>query len=167
MNKILNKKILFLILIISGFISLYAQDKEVLYESAIESADTYYKNQDYINAKASYEYAGRLKPDETYPKTRLDETLVILRSQLEQRNKYATEIIAADKLFKGRKFEEAISSYQQAQKIFPRDGYPQIQIDNIKRIQVEEQEIILDYEDGIFQDEFDNTYTLFIRKPRN
>ena len=56
------------------------------YKKTIESADNYFSKGDYITAKASYEIAVRLAPEEQYPKDRLQQSLDMINVQIYQNN---------------------------------------------------------------------------------
>ncbi|MCD4773458.1 MAG: hypothetical protein K8R41_08765 [Bacteroidales bacterium] len=110
-----------------------AQTTEQKYESAIEMGDKYFKNKDYINAKASYNLAIQLDSEKEHPKNKLKETLRLLRAQMEIKSRYAIEVTKADIFFEAKKYSEAINKYNDAQKILPEEKYPQNQINIIKK----------------------------------
>jgi len=104
------------------------------YQTAISSADEYFINGDYINAKASYQYAARLKPDEQYPKNRLKETIDRLREKMVIMERYNSEILKADKHFRLKEYEQAKEKYEAAGKILPEESYPTEKIAEIDNI---------------------------------
>ena len=84
MNKkyyTLITSLLFTVLLLT-FIPAHSQGVDEQYRQAIESADAYFDKTDYLNAKASYQVASQLKPDEQYPKDRLKESINLLRVQM-------------------------------------------------------------------------------------
>ena len=77
-------RLLLLTVILLGVMPSFAQSVDDQYQKAIESADAYFEKEDYLNAKASYQVASQLKPDEQYPKDRLRESINLLRVQMEK-----------------------------------------------------------------------------------
>jgi len=138
MRKIKFIKILFLATFIFSCNFLIAQDTVQDYESVIEMGDKYFHNNDYINAKASYTYAIKLIPEKEYPNTKLNETLQLLRSQMVLKRSYAVEVTQADVFLEGKKYQEAILKYQDAQKILSSEIYPKSQIDYINKLLADE-----------------------------
>ncbi|MCK4407899.1 MAG: hypothetical protein KAV44_09505 [Bacteroidales bacterium] len=132
-------KLIFSLLFLLIFFSGIAQTTEESYKDAIESADKYFDSKDFIKAKTSYQYASRLKPDEQYPKDKINEVLELLRSQVSQNNLYAETIINADNLFKENKYNNSLTEYQNALKIFPDRQYPKDRISEINKILADEQ----------------------------
>ena len=104
------------------------------YQTAISSADEYFISEDYINAKASYQYACRLKPDEQYPKKRLEETIDRLREKMAVMEQYNSEILKADKHLRLKEYEQAKEKYEAALKILPEESYPVEKIAEIDSI---------------------------------
>ncbi len=137
--------LLFLLIFFSGI----AQTTEESYKDAIESADKYLKSKDFIKAKTSFQYASRLKPDEQYPKDKIKEVLELLRSQVSQNNLYAETIINADKLYDENKYNNALTEYQNALKIFPDKQYSKDRISEINKILADEQANIDAYNQAI------------------
>jgi tetratricopeptide (TPR) repeat protein len=112
----------------------FGQTKDEEYKAAITQADNYFKSGDYINAKASYQYASKLKPAEQYPKDRLQESIVKIRDKMVVVEQFSVVIAEADKFFKSGDYEQAKTKYTAAKKILPEDPYPDKQITEITRI---------------------------------
>lgn len=104
------------------------------YKAAIAQADNYFKAGDYINAKASYQYASRLKPGEQYPKDRLQESINKIRDKMVVVEQFSAVVAEADKQFKAGEYELAKTKYTEAKKILPEDPYPDQQLNEITRI---------------------------------
>jgi tetratricopeptide (TPR) repeat protein len=104
------------------------------YKKTIEMADKYFAAGDYINAKASYQYAIKLGPEEQYPKDKLQETLGLLKVQLEMNILYTQKILLADDLFKSKDYSNALKAYQGALDILPGDQYASGQIKMIESL---------------------------------
>ncbi|MCD4730004.1 MAG: hypothetical protein K8R74_05365 [Bacteroidales bacterium] len=120
---------LFILMLAIWFVSpVFAQTNQQDYNATIKQADNYFQKGDYINAKASYQYASRLRPHEEYPKTKLSETIVKLREKMVVMEQYDAEISQADKLFRLGKYDEAIVKYLDALKVLPDEAYPKNKI---------------------------------------
>ncbi len=131
------KKIVALIILTFSFWfvnPIFAQSNQNDYNSAIEQADKYFQEGDYINAKASYQYASGLRPDEAYPKTRLNETITKLREKMVVMEQYNAEVSQADKFFRNGKYDEALLKYIAAQQILPSENYPKTKIAEIQKL---------------------------------
>jgi len=138
-------KALFFVLFLLFFIPGYTQSTDEKYTQAIESADKYFDNADYLNAKASYQIAAQAKPDEQYPKDRLKESISLLRVQMQEMGLYNETLSYADDLFDEQSYDQAILAYDEALKMMPEQEYPQQQIDKIRRIQSDELENLARY----------------------
>lgn len=100
---------------------------------AIETADDYFNNQDYINAKQAYQLAKKLKPEEDYPVEQFEKTMELLRAKLEVSGIYTGIISEADDLFDSGQLAEAMETYKRALEVMPDEKYPEnkiIEIDN-------------------------------------
>ncbi len=142
MNKTfitLIKALLFAVLFLT-FIPAQTQGVDEQYKQAIESADTYFDKADYLNAKASYQIASQLKPDEQYPKDRLKESISLLRVQMEKMAEYNDKLAYADRLYREKSWDNAILAYEEAQKIMPSDPYPSEQLKLIRQNQSDQAE---------------------------
>jgi len=133
MNNFKIRIILLLIFIISGNM-LFAQSIETDYKSAISKADYYFGNHDFINAKAAYQLAIKLNPQEEYPRKQLEFTLEQLRLKIEKSGLYTQKVAKADKLFEENKYNEAIIAYREALLVLPGETYPQTQIEHCVNI---------------------------------
>jgi len=100
-----------------------AQDNSDEYRKTIEMADNYFNKGDYINAKASYQIAARLAPEEQYPKDRLKQSLDMIKVQMSQNTLYTQRIQIADDLFNKNDLESALKVYQEALTLLPGDAY--------------------------------------------
>ncbi|MCK4569148.1 MAG: hypothetical protein KAT76_02600 [Bacteroidales bacterium] len=135
----LTKLLLFTAFFIS-FIPAHTQGVDEQYRQTIESADSYYKQSDYLNAKASYQVASQLKPDEQYPKDRLKESIRLLRIQMEEMAVFNEKVEYADQLYQEQSWDNAILAYEEASKLMPSQEYPGQQIVLIRNIIADETE---------------------------
>ncbi|MBN1199655.1 MAG: hypothetical protein JXA23_09910 [Bacteroidales bacterium] len=120
---------------------LIAQQKKTReeYSRLISMADEYFTKKDYLNAKASYQLALETKPNDTYAKERLKQTMELLRSNKAQNILYDVTLAGADKLFAAGDYEKAKVQYENAGNILPEEIYPKEKINAIIKILVDQQ----------------------------
>ncbi|MEE4285762.1 MAG: hypothetical protein V2I31_06425, partial [Mariniphaga sp.] len=109
------------------------------YQNTIALADQQFTSRAYIDAKNNYGKAMEIKPEESYPKEKINEVDRILAQQELDEN-YRTIILAADGFFNSESWNEAKSEYGKALEIKPDENYPKsqiIKIDNLLRQQQE------------------------------
>jgi len=111
-----------------------AKELQANYDKAVALGDKLFMKQDYQGAKAEYEKASQLKPDEDYPKSKLNEVTGLLTSIAAQQNSYKEAIAAADKLFSEKQYIEAKIAYQKALELKQNEKYPSERIKEIDKI---------------------------------
>lgn len=133
----------------------YGQEKKdgTDYNSLLAKADTYYSKGDYVNAKLYYQYAGRMKPTEEYPKERMAKTVSKLHEKLKLVDQYTAIITEADKLATEKEFDKAIAKYREASKIIPSEGYPDAKIAEINGSINYEENKKFAYDDALYRAE--------------
>ncbi|MAX81374.1 MAG: hypothetical protein CL843_14530 [Crocinitomicaceae bacterium] len=112
---------------------------ESAYKDAISKADNLYALKSWTEAKAAYERALELKPNEAHPKTRLEEVNAKLSEiaaaeelrrqqelakQKEIEETYKGHIATADAAFDAENWNEALTAYQSAKATKPQETYP-------------------------------------------
>lgn len=102
------------------------------YAKFIALADAAFNKQDYTGAKNNYSQASTYKPEETYPKQKIEEIDKIMADKAAKQSQYNAAIAKADKLFKESKWADAQTSYKEALAIFPTEQYPQSRINEIE-----------------------------------
>ncbi|WP_421918495.1 hypothetical protein [Marinifilum sp.] len=121
---------------------LLAQKKlnENKYLKLIQAADEYFESEKWNLAAKNYYGALKLKPEEQYPQSKIDEIEAILaeieRKENEKSAKkrdYEKLIAIADKQFGNEEYDFALLKYQEALDLMPKQSYPKNQI---KRIEV-------------------------------
>jgi tetratricopeptide (TPR) repeat protein len=140
-------------------------EKDKNYNEAIAKADNLFNEKQYESARNEYRTAQTVKPEETYPKQRLDEigkTLATLEQakkeqELADRN-YANAIQQADRFFAGKTYDQSKAKYNEALTMKPEESYPKDRIAEIDRIleqQVidEKYRVIIVAADGFFKTE--------------
>lgn len=107
---------------------------ESKYIESVTLADMAMDSEDYIDATEYYKNASKLKPEESYPKKMLEKIKQIELSK-ENANKndasYQTAIVAGDKFYTEKKYNEAENEYRLALSLKPGAEYPQEQLDKI------------------------------------
>jgi len=106
---------------------------EANYSKSIKAADSLFSIKDYDKAGAEYNLALSLKPDEKYPKSKLDEIQGIYakeKAKLEQQ--YASIISSADSLFNLKNYDASKEKYNLALSIRPDDQHPKDQLKEIE-----------------------------------
>jgi hypothetical protein len=106
-------------------------EKNQSYQTSITKADQLFAEAKYDLAKAEYQTASNLKPEETYPKDKIAEITTLLAGIAEKNQAYQTSITKADQLFAEAKYDLAKAEYQTASGLKPEEKYPQVKIAEI------------------------------------
>jgi tetratricopeptide (TPR) repeat protein len=107
------------------------------YQKAMASGDDYFGKKDYLNAKAAYQIAGALKPDDAAAKDKLKKTMDLLRSQKATNVLYDMAIASAEKLFQAKDYEKARVEFEKASQINPNDQYAKDRINECIKIMID------------------------------
>lgn len=110
------------------------------YKEAIAEADQLFLTNDYDKAKEKYQQAGKIKPAETYPGTKIKEIDGILAEKARQKaidDQYTAAITKGDQQFKAKAWEPAKSEYNAALKLKPGEQYPKDKIGEIESVLAE------------------------------
>lgn len=116
---------------------LAALGKQKQYLAIIAQADMSFDKKEYVTAKADYRKSMTVKPDETYPATRIKEIDQILGKEQQAKaldDNYKSIVSRADKLFESESYADARKIYTEALTIKPNDAYPTGRISNIDEI---------------------------------
>ena len=128
-------------------------NKEDQYMSLLATADQLFAEEKFDAAKAKFQEASSIKPDEDYPKTklkasekastekkkRLDEEALLA----EKDRKYNEQIDKGDKEFTSGKYQNAKTYYQNALGFKPSEDYPKNQISaSVKKINEEKDQLL-------------------------
>jgi Flp pilus assembly protein TadD len=112
--------------------------KELSYNQALANADKFFRAKDYVQARDEYSRALTLKPNETFPKTRVAEmeNLIRIRQKEQEDAKartdaYSAAIKAGNESFGSKNYTQARVSYAEALKYLPGDL---LAADQIKKI---------------------------------
>ena len=117
------------------------QAKENDYKLAVSKADGFFRLEQYTRAKAEYNNALLIKPDEVYPKNKIYEIDKLVDAQLKaqadtkaKEDAYNNSIRMADSFFGQKKYEDAKLNYNKALNYKPGEPYPKGQISKIDNI---------------------------------
>ncbi len=108
--------------------------KQDSYTAVIAKADKSFTDKQYTQAIADYNQASTINPAEQYPGTRIAEINGILADLKAKQESYDKAIADGDKLLADKKYEDAISAYNQALVAKPGEKYPGEKIAQINMI---------------------------------
>ena len=120
------KKIIFTVLfgtslVLSANIAT-AQNAES-YESLMKKGNDKYSAKDYISAKTYYEMALKQKANDPTAKKKLDETVKKIQEDGARQEVFYAHLDSGDQFYNQQKYEEALTEYEAALKVFPEDKY--------------------------------------------
>jgi hypothetical protein len=108
------------------------------YTAALKTGDDALAASDFVNAKAAYNKALGIKPNEKYPKDKIAEAdklaanaeaAALAKAEAEKKDKeYQDQITAADADLSSKSFESAIKKYNAALAVKPNEQYPKDKI---------------------------------------
>ena len=116
-----------------------AKEEEInaKYKKAIEEADKLFVSEKYQNAIEKYNEALTIKSSEKYPNDKIEEINKIMNdaeAAKKREEDYLRLIAEGDASLKTKKYEDALTSYTEAQKLKSSEQYPKIKIDEINII---------------------------------
>jgi len=104
------------------------------YSDAITQADGELKNKNYQKAIDSYKIALTFKPQESYPKDKIEGAMKLLAELKQLQEDYNKLITTADASFKSKNYEDAKSDYQEASNLKKEEQYPKDKLAEIESI---------------------------------
>ena len=110
------------------------------YESLMKKGNDKFSAKDYISAKTYYEMALKQKSGDATAKKKLDETVKRIQEDGARQEVFYAHLDAGDQYYGQQKYEEALSEYEQALKVFPEDKYVGGQADAVRAILKERQD---------------------------
>ncbi len=117
-----------------------AAQKQENYDALIVEADDLFKDEELSPAKAKYEEARKLIPEETYPLdqiTKIDARLKALAASAEAQENYDAAMAAGTTAVEGKKYTEAITQFETALGIVPKDKEATSALENAKALKKE------------------------------
>ena len=151
-----------------------AKDAEIQaqYDKIIQEADALLKSQSFEAARLKYDDAVKLKPNENYPHSQIEEANRLEKQAVaeEKESKYKALIKEADALLSEESFDKAKLKYEESLKFKPGDKYAQDQVsksDQLKEekaqanLQASYDEIIAEGQKLVSQNQFDEAIVKF------
>ncbi|HET6991146.1 MAG TPA: hypothetical protein VFJ43_07475, partial [Bacteroidia bacterium] len=101
-----------------------AREKQRLYQAAIDAADKLFGANDFVNAKAKYQEALGILPNEQYPKDQIAKCDEKLGASAAEAKKYTDAMAAGEALFTAKDYAGAKAKFQEAQALRPTEPLP-------------------------------------------
>lgn len=114
---------------------------EQKYKTKIAEADAAFNDKNWDLARALYQEALTIKPNDSYATQRIADIEKAMQAETaeEVERNYQKIITKADGLFNEGKYDEALVYYNNAKNLKPSDVYPQKKIDEINKIKTDQQ----------------------------
>ena len=139
----MNKKLIFSLLFGASLVLsanfVQAQNAES-YESLMKKGNDKFSAKDYISAKTYYEMALKQKANDPTAKKKLDETVKKIQEDGARQEVFYAHLDAGDQYYGQQKYEEALTEYEAALKVFPDDKYVGGQANAVRAILKERQD---------------------------
>ena len=116
-----------------------AQDAET-YESLMKKGNEKFTAKDYISAKTYFEMALKQKANDPTAKKKLDESVKKIQEDGALQEVFYAHLDAGDQYYGQQKYEEALTEYEAALKVFPEDKYVGGQANAVRAILKERQD---------------------------
>ena len=147
------------------------------YKMMLDSADRFFIDQKYNEARKAYFIAQNIKPNEKYPSIKIkkiDELLKQLAVQEKLQTVYNDTIKTAEKYYNSGELNKAIESYQRAKQLMPTATYPDEQIAFIKSKINQLQIVDANYKSNIYtadqffnKKDFEHAYIFYAEAKKN
>lgn len=119
------------------------------YNTAIQLADQAFENKDYQKAKAEYQNAVNIKPDDEYAQNRFQESQDLLANAAKVEQNYLAAIEKGDNALKVNELETAKQAFNEAAKLKPSESYPQNKLAEIESVLAKQQAKEAEYQEAI------------------
>ena len=123
-----------------GIISLAQQ--ATTYDEAIIYGDKKFATSSFMDAKAYYQQALKIKPDDKYANNRIAVIVEKMKTSMAAEDEYYDIIDYADELYDNNKLNDAITQYNKALKLLPNDEYTLNKVREIVELQTSERDKI-------------------------
>jgi hypothetical protein len=116
------------------------------YKESIASADSFFNSAEYSNARVNYVKASKFKPEEVYPKNRINEIDSIVAVQKLEAD-YDAAIKEGDSFFNDKDYAQSQISFERAISLKEDEQYPKEMLDKIseKLAEIRKQEELSKY----------------------
>ena len=130
---------MFGIALAAGASTIQAQVTET-YESLMKKGNDKFNAKDYISAKTYYEMALKQKSGDATAKKKLDETVKKIQEDGARQEVFYAHLDTGDQFYGQQRYEEALTEYEAALKVFPEDKYVGGQAEAVRAILKERQD---------------------------
>ena len=121
-------------------------NEESLFKQAITSADAFFAQKRYQEAINVYNNALSIKPNENYPKQKINEAQAFINAENQKKQQFASLVSQADNAFSQKDYTKAKGLYQQALQVIPNEQHPISRIQQIDILIAEEKRRIAELE---------------------
>ena len=104
------------------------------YLAAVEKGDNALSSKSFTEAKTAFELASKLKPEEAYPKNKINEIDDFIAKNEAAEKQYQDKIAEADKALAAKDYELAKTAFSEAKTLKPAEAYPQQKLTEIDGI---------------------------------
>jgi len=125
------------------------KEKAQAYQDQIAKADKALSAKSYEEAKSAYQAAAQLKPQETYPQTKIKEIDGILANKAKADADYQAAIKAADQALAAKNYAVAKEQYNAALAVKAEESYPKEKLAEIGTILVKIEENQAAYDEAV------------------
>ena len=134
-----------------NLVLLERQNLEESYQKALLAGDELLKDEKLTEARTQFQKANDLKPNEAYPKQKIEEIALQLLAlkEAERNQEYKDALAIADELLSKSSYPQAIEAYTNAQKIKPEEIYPTEKIAEINKLISDEKAATNAYDQAI------------------
>ncbi|MBE0637229.1 MAG: tetratricopeptide repeat protein [Bacteroidales bacterium] len=129
-------------------------ETDAAYQAAITLGDQLFGQKEYNQSLAEFQKASDLKPEEIYPKSKIDEISTIFRKIAETNTAYESAIEIGEQFVKEEKFDLAKAEFQKATELKPAEEYPKNKLIEIDALAAELAEKQLQYNNFITAGDF-------------
>ena len=109
-------------------------EKIRLYQEIIKVADEGFRTKNWNLALLNYAKSLTIRPDEVYPKNKIEEVKTIMASEAAVLKAFNGAVAQGASYFSAKQYAEAITAYREAQKIIPSEVLPPRKIMEIQAI---------------------------------
>ena len=107
---------------------------ELEFNRAVQRGEQLMAQKDYTSARGEFTKASQLKPNESYPKEKLQEINQLLKQQDENQASFDQSVAKADEYYAKKEYDQALNEYQKALVIIPGQKDVTDKIDEINRM---------------------------------
>ncbi len=92
---------------------------ELEFNRAVQRGEQLMAQKDYTSARGEFTKASQLKPNESYPKEKLQEINQLLKQQDENQTSFDQSVARAEEYYAKKEYDQALNEYQKALVFIP------------------------------------------------